>query len=127
MAAENVESDAAQGKDIQAGPLGGVGPCGFRGQIQQAQILDVVLNVLGPGRAVDGVGRTGAADVAGGGLPVHEPQLHGAAVQAMDRDALRPEGTVVQALGVGVLQGLCDVADHLQALRDREGLHFDRP
>lgn len=55
-------------------------------------------------------------------MPVHQTQLHRAAVHAMDRDALRTESAVVQALGVGVLQSLCDVANHLQALGNRERL-----
>jgi hypothetical protein len=43
-------------------------------------------------------------------------------LQVMNQDALRPQRAVVQALGVGVLQRLGDVAHQLQALGDGEAL-----
>ena len=42
------------------------------------------------------------------------------AADAVNEDALRPQGAVVQALRVGVLERLGDVAHELQALGDRE-------
>ena len=71
--------------------------------------------MLGAGRAVNGVRRRGLTDVARRGLPVHQPQVQRTAADAVNEDALRPQGAVVQALRVGVLQRLGDVAHELQA------------
>ena len=103
----------------------GIGAGRLRSKVDHSQIFDVVLDVLGAGRAVHGVWRSGFTDVAGvtcGRLPVHQTQMQRTAADAMHEDALRPESTVVQALRVGVFQRLGDVAHQLQALRDRKVL-----
>ncbi len=100
--------------------MGGVGPGGFRRKVQQARVFNIVLNVAGPGGAVDGVGRRRTAHVARGCLPVHQTQLHCAGVSAVNKDALRPQGAVIQPLGMGVLQGLGNVSHQLEPLGDGE-------
>ena len=47
-----------------------------------------------------------------------------ASVHAMHQDALRPQGAVVEPLGMRVLQRLGNVAHHLQALSNGERLAF---
>jgi hypothetical protein len=91
-------------------------------EVDHPRVFDVVLDVLGAGRVVDRVRRGGVTDVARCRLPVHQAQVQCTAANAMDEDALRPQRAVIQALGVGVLQRLRDVAHQLQALRDREVL-----
>ena len=122
LAAEKLVGDAAERKDIQARTLRGVGAGRLRRQVDLPQVFDVVLDVLGAGGAVPGGRHPRFTDVARRGLPVHQPQAPRTAAAAIDEDALRPQGAVVQALRVGVLQRLGDVADPLQALRDRQVL-----
>ena len=125
LAAEEVVGDAAEREDIEAGALRRVGPGGLGRKVDQPWVFDVVLDVAGAGGAVHGVGRCQIADVAGitcGRLPVHQPDVHDGAVQVMNEDALRPQGAVVKALGMRVLERLRDVAHELKALGDGEGL-----
>ena len=122
LAAEELVGDAAEREHIQARAVRGVGAGRLRREVDHPRVFDVVLDVLGAGRAVHGVWRCGVTDVARRGLPVHQAQVQRTAADAMDEDALRPQGAVVEALGVGVLQRLGDVAHQLQALRDREVL-----
>ena len=106
--------------------MGRVATGGFRGEVDQAGVFDVVLDVAGAGGVVQGVGgaRVGAAGgVARGGLPVRQPQRQRAALgtrHTVDEHALRPERAVDEALAVGVLQRLGEVAHELQPLRQRQ-------
>ena len=126
LAAEDEVGDAAEREHVQAGAVGRVAAGGFRGEVDQAGVFDVVLDVAGAGGVVQGVGgaRVGAAGgVARGGLPVRQPQRQRAALGAghtVDEHALRPERAVDEALAVGVLQRLGEVAHELQPLRQRQ-------
>ena len=120
LAAEELVGDAAQREHIEARAVRGVRAGRLRREVDHPRVFDVVLDVLGASRAVHRVRRCGVTDVARRGLPVHQAQVQRTAADAMDEDALRPQGAVVEALGVRVLQRLGDVAHQLQALRDRE-------
>ena len=114
---KHVIRNGAQGKHIKAWAVGGVGAVGFRGQIDQTGVFDVIFYMLRASSAVDGIG---IACFARSGLPVHQLGGQCSALGAINHDALRPQGTVVQALGVGVFQSLGNVAHQLQALVNRE-------
>ncbi len=64
LAAEELVGDAAEREHIQARAVRGVGAGRLRREVDQPRVFDVVLDVLGAGRAVDGVRRCGVTDVA---------------------------------------------------------------
>ena len=66
-----------------------------KGEVNHPGSSAVVLDMLGAGGAVNGVGRRrGLSDVARGRLPVHQSQVQRTAANAMNEDALRPQGAV---------------------------------
>jgi hypothetical protein len=109
---------APEAEDVQAGAVLRLGLRGFRRQIDQAGVLDVLLDVHGAAdraaRRIDGVAALRA--LARARLPVHDARPWRCAGDILNQDALRAQGAVVEALLVGVLQGLGQVTDDLQAL-----------
>ena len=116
--------DRAEAKDIQAGAVLRFGLRGFRGKVHQAGVLDVLLDVHGAtdraARWIDGIGVLRA--FARARLPVHDARSRRRARDILNQDALRAQGTVVQALLVGVFQRLGQVANDLKPLVDAEQL-----
>ena len=102
--------------------MGGVGTRGLGSEVDKARVLDIGLDMLGAGGAVDGAGQAGGVGLARCGLPVHQLDVQVAAFDAAHQDALRPQSSVVQATGVGVLQHFSDLAHELQALADAQAL-----
>ena len=120
LATEKLVGNAAEREHIQARAESGIGTVRLRRQIDHPRVLDVILDMLSAGCAVNRIRRCGIAGIAGRGLPVHQAQVERTAADAIDEDALGPQSPVVEALRVGVLERFSDVADELQSLGDRE-------
>jgi hypothetical protein len=106
---------APRAEDVQAGAVLRLGLRGFRGQVDQAGVLDILLDVHGAAhraaRRIDGVAVLRA--FARARLPVHDARSRRGAGDVLNQYALRAQGAVVQALLVGVLEGLGQVTHDL--------------
>ena len=118
LAAENQIGEAPQRKYIEFGAMRRVGARRLRGKINQAGIVDAGFDMFGAGGAIN---RIGDAGVAGGRLPVQQLGLERAAFLP-HQDAPRPQGAMVEPLGMGVLESLGQVPHQLQTLVDVQRL-----